>query len=857
MSDAEPPESPHASESGRPLLADRIPPGGCSDPDEILGLFLEWVEDIGLEPYPAQEEALLEIMSDRHVILGTPTGSGKSLVATALHFRAMCEGERSFYAAPIKALTSEKFFALCEDFGPDEVGMLTGDASINHEAKIICCTTEVLANMALGDGDSIDARYVVLDEFHYYADRDRGVAWQIPLITLRDTRFLLMSATLGNTARIEEQLRAFSGREVSHVASGVRPVPLDFEYRTTPIHETIEALLGARKYPIYVVSFTQRECAERAQGLTSANIATREEKRRIMDELAGFRFDSAYGKELKRFVGHGIGVHHAGLLPKYRLMIERLAQQGLLKVIFGTDTLGVGVNIPIRTVLFSKLCKFDGEKVAILSAREFKQIAGRAGRKGFDDEGSVVCQAPEHVIENLRLASRAEGAAGRKRKVVKKKPPTRGYVPWSEDTFQKLVYQEPELLESRFDVGHGMVVALLQRDPVRGGGYRALVELIERSHETPVSKSRLRRRAALLFRSLRLAGIAEVVPGPDDGRPIARVQPDLQLDFSLHNTLSLYLVEGVAALDPEAPDYVLDLLGLVEAILENPRVVLQAQVSKAKTELINRLKAEGVPYEDRIARLEDVTYPKPNAEFIYATFNEFEQSHPWVGDENIRPKSIAREIFEGYQGFVDYVREYGLARSEGVLLRYLSQVHNTLVKSVPVVSKTDSVFDLIAFLRTLIGRVDSSLVEAWEDLQSPAAPGEAAPERAFDLAAEPRLLAARVRAELHMLVAALAKGDYEAAVACVRADVDDPWDAARLERALEPYFEDYDRLLFTPAARQAHNTHLKSSGPRKWDVFQVLLDPEGDGLWAIAGEIDLSDARDPEGSLIELRGIGA
>ncbi len=857
MSDAAPPESTRESEPARPSLADRIPKGGTSDPDEILGLFLEWVEDIGTEPYPAQEEALLEIMSDRHVILGTPTGSGKTLIATALHFRAMCEGERSFYAAPIKALTSEKFFALCEDFGPDAVGMLSGDASINHEAEIICCTTEVLANMALGDGDRVDARYVVLDEFHYYADRDRGVAWQIPLITLRDTRFLLMSATLGNTARIEEQLREFPGREVSHVAGGERPVPLDFEYRTTPIHESIEALLRARKYPVYVVSFTQRECAERAQGLTSANIATREEKRRIADELKGFRFDSAYGKELRRFVGHGIGVHHAGLLPKYRLMIERLAQQGLLKVIFGTDTLGVGVNIPIRTVLFSKLCKFNGEKVAILSAREFKQIAGRAGRKGFDDEGSVVCQAPEHVIENLRLASRAEGAAGRKRKLVKKKPPTRGFLPWNEDTFQKLIHQEPELLESRFEVSHGMVVALLQRDPVSGGGYRALVELIGRSHETRASKSRLRRRAAVLFRSLRLAGIAELVPGPDDGRPVARVQPDLQLDFSLHNTLSLYLVEGVGVLDPETPDYVLDLLSLVEAILENPRVVLQAQVSKAKTDLINRLKAEGVPYEDRIARLEDVTYPKPNAEFIYATFNDFEQTHPWVGDENIRPKSIAREIFEGYQGFVDHVREYGLARSEGVLLRYLSQVHNTLVKSVPIAAKTDSVFDLIAFLRTLIGRVDSSLVEAWEDLQSPAAPGEAAPEREFDLAAEPRLLAARVRAELHALVAALAKGDYEAAAAGVRPDADDPWDAERFARVLEPYFEDYDRILFTPAARQAHNTHLKSTAPRKWDVFQVLLDPEGDGLWAIAGEIDLSDARDPEGSLIRVRGISA
>jgi superfamily II RNA helicase len=855
MSDVASEETDPAAPSGRPTLAARIPRGGDVSPDRILDLFLEWVADIGLEPYAAQEEALLEIMSDRHVILGTPTGSGKTLVAAAMHFKAMCEGERSFYAAPIKALTSEKFFALCEDFGPDAVGMLTGDASINHDAPIICCTTEVLANMALGEGEALDARYVVLDEFHYYADRDRGVAWQIPLITLRNARFLLMSATLGNTARIEERLRAFTGREIAHVASGERPVPLDFEYRETPIHETIEALLRSARFPVYVVSFTQRECAERAQGLTSANIATREEKQRINEELAGFRFDSAYGKELRRFIGHGIGVHHAGLLPKYRLMVERLAQLGLLKVIFGTDTLGVGVNVPIRTVLFSKLCKFDGEKVAILSAREFKQIAGRAGRKGFDVQGSVVCQAPEHVIENLRLAARADGASGRKKKLVKKKPPTRGFVPWNADTFQKLIHQPPEPLESRFDVSHGMVVALLQRDPELGGGYRALVELIERSHETAASKSRLRRRAAVLFRSLRLAGIVEVEHEASMGASVARVRPDLQLDFSLHNTLSLYLVEGAESLDPDAPDYVLDLFTLVEAILENPRVVLQAQVHKAKGELIERLKAEGVPYEDRIARLEDVTHPKPNAEFIYATFHDFRETHPWVEDENIRPKSIAREIFEGYRGFVDYVREYGLARSEGVLLRYLSQVHNTLVKSVPVEAKTESVFDAIAFLRTLIGSVDSSLVEAWEDLRSPSAPGQTAPERAFDLAAEPRLLAARVRAELHALVRALSIGDYEAAGAVVRPDEAEPWNAERFARALEPYFDEYDHIVFTPEARAAHNTRIAQTEPRKWDVFQTLVDPERDGLWAISGEVDLSDSRDPDGPLVRLRGI--
>jgi superfamily II DNA/RNA helicase len=862
MSESIPGESAIPGERLRPSLAARIPAGGTRDADRILGLFLDWVADIGLEPYAAQEEALLEIMSDRHVVLGTPTGSGKTLVATALHFRALCEGERSFYAAPIKALTSEKFFALCEDFGPDAVGMLTGDASINHDAPIICCTTEVLANMALRRGAALPVRYVVLDEFHFYADRERGVAWQIPLITLRDARFLLMSATLGNTAIIEARLREFTGRDVAHVHAGERPVPLDFEYRETPLHETVEFLLRAGKSPIYVVNFTQRECAERAQGLTSANIASREEKRQIADALAEFRFDTGYGKELRRFVGHGIGVHHAGLLPKYRLLVERLAQQGLLKVIFGTDTLGVGVNIPIRTVLFTKLCKFDGEKVAILSVREFNQIAGRAGRKGFDDQGSVVCQAPEHVIENLRIAARAGGAGGRKRKAVKKRAPTHGFVPWNRDTFEKLIERPPELLESRFDVSHGMLVNVFQREAEAGGeasGYLALLDLVDRSHASDASKSRLRRRAAALFRSLRRAGIVEIARDPDTGRPEARVDAGLQLDFSLHNTLSLYLVDALGALDPESPTYPLEVLTLVEAILESPRVILQAQVSKAKRELLAQLKAEGVPYEDRIRQLEDVTHPKPGAEFIYATFHIFAETHPWVGDENIQPKSIAREIYEGYQGFGDYVRDYGLARSEGVLLRYLSQVHNALVKSVPVGARTDAVFDVIAFFRTLLVGVDSSLVEAWETLLHP----ELGPPRElreaeprFDLAQEPRLLAARARSEIHVVVRALAAGDYAAAEAAVLQDPDDPWDADRFESALAPFFAEYDRIVFTPDARQARYTHIKPAAPRKWDLYQVLVDPEGDGLWAVEGEIDLTGQRDPEGPLVRLRRIG-
>jgi superfamily II RNA helicase len=776
-------------------------------------------------------------------------------VAMALHFKALCEGERSFYTSPIKALASEKFFDFCNVFGAERVGMLTGDASINPNAPIICCTTEVLANMALRQGERLPIRYVVLDEFHYYGDRDRGAAWQIPLLLLRESVFLMMSATLGNTAAIEERLRALSGREVANVYSDQRPVPLDFEYCETPLHRTVEDLLDRSLAPIYVVNFTQRQCAEQAQGLTSARVCTRDERERLAAALAGFRFDSPYGKEIQRFLRHGIGVHHAGLLPKYRLLVEQLAQKSLLKVICGTDTLGVGVNIPIRTVLFSQLCKFDGEKVGILRAREFKQIAGRAGRKGFDDRGAVVCQAPDYVIENKRAQARS-AASGRKRKPAKKKPPPRGLVPWNRDTFEKLIHRPPETLISQFGVDHGTVVSVLQRESP-GGGYRALIELIDRSHEGVGSKARLRRRAAMLFRSLHRAGIIEVVAG-EGGRPHPRVAEDLQLHFSLHQTLSLFLVDALAVLDPDSPTYAYELLTLVESILDDPRAILYAQVRKLRRDLVAKLKAKRVPYEERIAKLDKVTYPKPDAEFIYSAFEVFSQTHPWFGEQSIRPKSIAREMFEGFRSFEDYTREYALARSEGLLLRYLNQVLSTLSKTVPDAAKTDPVYDAIAFFRGMIQRVDSSLADAWERLMAPET-SEAAPDvdpAPFDLAQHPKLLAARARSELHALVHALAIHDFEAAALCVYQDPEDPWDADRFERAMAPFFEEYERLVFTPDARNSRRTLLKASGPRSWDVSQVLLDPEGEELWAIEGTIDLSRQRDPEGSLVRVRRIG-
>jgi superfamily II RNA helicase len=847
--------TPAPSLGEAPLAALLPPPGEALAPDAVLDRFVAWVSATGLTLYAHQEEAILQLLDGRHVVLSTPTGSGKSLVATFLHFQAMAEGKRSFYTCPIKALVNEKFFDLCRAFGPENVGMMTGDAAVNREAPIVCCTAEILMNLAVREAaPKVDA--VVMDEFHYYGDRDRGVAWQVPLLLLEQTRFLLMSATLGDTRAIEASLAEVTGREVTAVRTAARPVPLEFEYRETPLHETIEDLVSAGKAPIYLVNFTQRAAAEQAQNLMSANFSSKEEKGRIAEALREARFDSPYGKDFQRFLRHGVGLHHAGLLPRYRLLVEKLAQGGLLKVVSGTDTLGMGVNIPIRTVLFTQLCKFDGEKTVILPARDFHQISGRAGRKGFDERGYVVAQAPEHVIENKKLSERA--AAGKK--VVKKQPPQKGYVHWDRTTFERLREKEPEPLESRFDPTFGLLVNLLQSATTQvGGGYGRLVEMIARSHGNDYVRAKHRRRAAQRFRTLRAAGLVELRRLEGYRGAYVRPAPGLQRDFSVFHTLALYLLDTLPKIPPERETYALDVLSMVESILENPDVVLWKQLDRAKGLAVAEMKAKGMEYDERMAELEKVEYPKPNRDFVYATFNEFAARHPWVGEENIRPKSVVREMVEKFMTFADYVREYELQRSEGLLLRYLSETYKTLVQTVPESYRDDALLDVIAFLRGTVRGVDSSLIDEWERLRDAAyAPAVQEDPRAVlgppPVWADPRAFAARIRNELHALLVALARKDWEAALAALAPGHE--WTAERLEAELAPYFAAHPRIDTTPAARRPHNTFVKEAGPRRWQATQRIVDEAGEVDWAIECELDISGAFDPDRPLLSLVRVG-
>ncbi len=842
-----------------PLFA-LLPPQDA-DSSELLGRFLEYVESRGLSLYAAQEEAVLELFEGRNVILNTPTGSGKSLVASALHFASMSEGRRSVYTCPIKALVNEKWMALCREFGADNVGLSTGDATVNRDAPILCCTAEVLANMALREGADSTVDDVVMDEFHWYADRDRGVAWQLPLLALPNTRFLLMSATLGDVAFFAEGLTRLNGWPTAVVKSELRPVPLDYAYSEIALSQTLDKLVSEKKAPVYVVHFTQKEAADSAQDFTSLNLATRDEKNAVAEAIEGFRFSSPYGPVIRKWLKQGIAVHHAGLLPKYRVLVEQLAQKGLLKVICGTDTLGVGINVPIRTVLFTRLCKFDGLKTAVLSARDFHQIAGRAGRKGFDDQGYVVAQAPEHVIENLRLEEKAKDG----KKFVRRKPPERNYAHWDLQTFKRLIGAQPEKLASRFQVTHGMLLNVLSR---QGDGCRAMQHLIHDSHDPERNKPAHFRRAWQLFRSLVARRIIEIVPAAERSGSKVRVNVELQDDFSMNQTLSLYLLETIHHLEPESETYALDVLTLVESILEDPDLILRKQLDKVKGEAIAAMKAEGLDYDQRMEKLEKLEYPKPLREFVYMTFNAFADAHPWVGEENIRPKSIAREMFEGFRTFPDYVQEYDLERAEGLLLRHLNSVYKVLAQTVPDGIKTGMLLEMELYLRDMIRAVDSSLLEEWDRMRtgvegSASAPAQPAPLDAgpIDVTANAKAFTAAIRARIFAFLKNWSIGQDEAALEVLDAKIDAAgveWSVDVLKALRDAHRQEHGTLRLDPEARNLKHTSVDTeSASGSWRVQQMLVDTQDLNDWLAEFEVDLHSSRAAGEPVLQLLRIGS
>lgn len=842
--------------------------GNPLTPDEIYEAFTGWISSRGMTLYPAQDEAVLEIAAGHNVVLATPTGSGKSTVAVAAHFTGLATGQRSYYTAPIKALVSEKFFDLIEIFGAENVGMITGDSAINADAPIICCTAEILANITLREGKTADVCQVIMDEFHFYSDPQRGWAWQLPLLELPQAQFLLMSATLGDTTRFQEEMTTLTGRESVLVASSERPIPLHFYYSTDPIQETVQELVQTKQAPVYIVHFSQKAALEQANALLPVAIASKEEKERIAQLIAKFRFGPGFGKALNKLVRAGIGIHHAGMLPKYRRLVERLAQAGLLKVICGTDTLGVGINVPIRTVLITALSKFDGSKNRRLRAREFHQIAGRAGRAGFDTAGTVVVQAPEHDIENARLLAKAQAKFGDDTKKInqslssKRKKAPEGFVGWSEKTFDQLVAAEPEPLTSSFDITHSMLLNLMQRpqNPVV-----AAYRILQVNHEPPQRRRELLRKAVSIYKELLTGGVIERTDTPDEHGSYLRLTEDLQDNFALNQPLSAFAVAAIELLDPDSPNYALDVLSLIEATLEPPHLVLYAQERKVKNELSAQLKADGVEYNERMYELDQVTYPQPLTELIEQAYTTYQQSAPWVARFEPHPKSVVRDMYERAMGFNDFVQYYALERGEGVLLRYLSDAYKALRQTVPESAVDDDLAEIIEWLGELVRQTDSSLVDEWEKL----AAGEDAASLAADRAAAeikddtPPAVTKNVRAFRVMVRNALFRRVelFADERENILGELDEAsgWDADAWADAMDDYFDAYDDIYTDAEARSPKLVQIDDNvreHPGVWKVQQTFADPEDNFDWGIRAEVNLAASDDAGYPVLKILSVG-
>ncbi|MBT2503799.1 RNA helicase [Curtobacterium sp. ISL-83] len=819
---------------------------GAVDPDAVYEAFADWAASSGRPLYPAQDEALIELVSGANVVLSTPTGTGKSLVAAGAHFAALAEGKRSYYTAPIKALVSEKFFQLVDLFGAHNVGMVTGDSSVNADAAIICCTAEILANLALRQGPDADVDVVVMDEFHFYGDPDRGWAWQVPLLVLERAQFVLMSATLGDVTTIADDLSERTGRPTARVTGVSRPVPLEYEYVMTPVQETVERLLDEHKAPIYIVHFAQAAALERAQSLMSAKVASRERRDEIAAAIATFRFSAGFGQTLSRLIRAGIGVHHAGMLPKYRRLVEQLAQRGLLPVICGTDTLGVGINVPIRAVLFTGLTKFDGTKMRQLSAREFHQIAGRAGRAGYDTEGDVVAEAPEHDIENARAVAKAGDDPKKKNKIKRKKAPE-GFVSWGQASFERLIAAEPEPMVSRMKITHAMVLSVVARG---GDAFAQVRSLVFDNHEPRARQLAMARRAITIARTLINARVIEKVDG------VYRMTIDLQPNFALNQPLSPFALAAFELLDPESPTYALDMVSIVEATLDDPRAILSQQQYKERGEAVARMKQEGIEYDERMELLEEVTWPKPLDELLTAAYESYAAEQPWVLDFTLSPKSVVRDMYERAMTFGDFVRFYQLTRSEGLVLRYLSDAYRTMRQTIAEEQRNQELDDLIEWLGEVVRQTDSSLVDEWEALMNgdialaEAEHEEIAPPQPARLTGNPRAFRVLVRNALFQRVLLAASDDIDG---LGELDATAGFDRSAWDNALEEYYDEHDRMGIDADARSMQYLVLDETGatasPRVWRARQIFADPEGDRDFGFSATIDL-DASDAAGEAV-------
>jgi hypothetical protein len=707
-----------------------------SDGDLELSFYDKFLWSRGLEPYPVQEQAIGKIFAGTSVLVTVPTGTGKTLMAKAALHAALGRGHRAVYTTPLRALTEEKFRELCVDFGEANVGFATGDYKVNREAPIQVEVAEILWNRIVADKHVCPAEIVVMDEGHYFNDPERGYVWEQSIIGLDPrTQLVVLSATVGHPERFCHWVELTRRVPMELVDSRERKVPLVHEFREDMMIDTVRSLAFTGDVPAIVFVFGREQCFEVARLIKSCRrFTTDEEKAKVEALCEQALLPTGAAKELKPLLAHGIGIHHAGILPRYKQLVEQLALERLIKFVVSTETIAAGINLPARTVVFPSLRKFIKQQVRLVTAAEYHQMAGRAGRPQFDDRGLAITLAPEDIVSELKkeLKDAAKRPAYDEAKVKKSvynrarsEAQRKGDIVWTPEIHAELVKGEPAELRSKTKITAEQVLAIglpdLAAEVLPGAAGEAAQRMAAAEASLPPSmrldivtvidnlllddfeRRGLHKVLAQLVANMRAIGVLDEHGKQVSGQMIRQLQgmDGLFIYYVLYN---------------HQLDYV-ELRELVEYLIDHD--IIQRQLDR---------KDEDVKREWMRTRLRELREGNPQVSWEDVEA-EWDKEHPRVLTkvETIhqelsakiphpelhggkRAKNVWATLEESGLPFLEFVERHHLEHEEGNLFSYLVRVMN-FARKLGEASQLSELDDMAERVQRILARVDVRLVD--------------------------------------------------------------------------------------------------------------------------------------------------
>ncbi len=705
--------------------------------DIELAFYEKFLWGRGIEPYPVQEQAIRHIVAGTSVLVTVPTGTGKTLMAKAALQAAVMRGERAIYTTPLRALTEEKYRELCADFGDENVGFATGDYKVNREAPIQVEVAEILWNRVVGDKSVCPAEVVVMDEGHYFNDPERGYVWEQSIIGLDPrSQLVILSATVGRPDRFCQWASLTRRVPMELVESRERKVPLVHDFREEPLIDTVRELAHKGDVPAIVFVFGREQCFEVARLLKSCRRFTTDEEKAKVEALCDEALlPGGVANELRPLFSHGIGIHHAGILPRYKQLVEQLALERLIKFVVSTETIAAGINLPARTVVFPSLRKFIKNEPRMVTAAEYHQMAGRAGRPQFDDRGLAITLAPEEIVSELKkelrdAAKRPAYDEGKVRKSVYNKARSeaqrKGDIIWTPESHAELVRGEPAELRSKTKITTEQVLAIglpdLATTALPGAGFVApkKTELAERMAEAEASLPPSMRLDIvtmidnLLLEDRERRGLHKTLAQLVDNLRAIEVIDQHGTQVAGMMIRQLQGMDGLFiwyALYNHDLDYV-ELRQLVEFLVDHD--IIQRQLDRKeedkKREWVKarlrelRLENPQLTWDDVVAEWER-EHPRPLTK-VEEVFQAFSAAvpHPELHGGK-KPKNVWATMEDSGMSFLEFVAAEGLQHEEGNLFSYLVRVMN-FANKLGEASHLDQLCDLSDRVRALLARID-------------------------------------------------------------------------------------------------------------------------------------------------------